>query len=42
MKYLGVPITFSNLETIDWNFLDAKLIKNLMLEFVIQPFLVLD
>jgi hypothetical protein len=29
MKYLGVPVTFSNLKTIDWDFLDAKLIKKL-------------
>jgi hypothetical protein len=29
MKYLGVPVTFSHLKIIDWDFLDAKLIKKL-------------
>lgn len=29
MKYLGVPVTFSMLKNIDWDFLDAKLIKRL-------------
>jgi hypothetical protein len=28
MKYLGVPLTFSNLKNIDWDFLDAKNGKN--------------
>lgn len=29
MKYLGVPVTFSNLKNVDWDFLDAKIIKKL-------------
>ena len=29
MKYLGVPVTYSSLKTVDWDFLDAKLIKRL-------------
>jgi hypothetical protein len=29
MKYLGMPITFDNLKKIDWNFLDAKMMKKL-------------
>ena len=29
LKYLGVPVTFSNLKMIDRSFLDAKLLKKL-------------
>ena len=29
MKYLGVPVTYSNLKIVDWEFLDAKFIKKL-------------
>jgi hypothetical protein len=29
MKYLGVPVTFLNLKNVDWDFLDAKLLKKL-------------
>ena len=29
MKYLGMPVTFSNLKNIDWDFLDMKFIKKL-------------
>ena len=29
MKYLGVPVTFTNLKTIDWDFLDGKMLKKL-------------
>lgn len=27
MKYLGVPVTFSALKTLDWEFLVGKMIK---------------
>ena len=29
LRYLGMPITFANLKTIDWNFLEMKLVKKL-------------
>lgn len=29
MKYLGMPVTFANLKNIDWDFLDAKMLKKL-------------
>jgi hypothetical protein len=29
LKYLGVPVTFFNLKNIDWEILDAKLVKKL-------------
>jgi hypothetical protein len=29
MKYMGMPVTFSNLKNIDWDFLDAKMLKKL-------------
>ena len=29
MSYLGMPVTFTNLKTIDWDFLDAKMLKKL-------------
>jgi hypothetical protein len=29
MKYLGVPVTFSQLKNVDWDFLDAKMLKKL-------------
>ena len=29
LKYLGVPVTFSNLKNIDWDFVDAKFLKKL-------------
>lgn len=29
IRYLGVPITFAMLKSVDWDFLDAKLIKRL-------------
>jgi hypothetical protein len=29
MKYLGVSLTSSNLENIDWDFLDVKMTKKL-------------
>ena len=29
MKYIGVPVTFANLKAIDWDFLDAKMLKKL-------------
>ena len=29
MKYLGLLVTYSMLKTIDWDFLDAKLLKRL-------------
>ena len=29
MRYLGVPVTYAMLKTVDWDFLDAKLLKRL-------------
>ena len=29
MNYLGVPVPFTNLKVIDWDFLDAKMLKKL-------------
>jgi hypothetical protein len=29
IKYLGIPVTFSKLINIDWDFLDAKMVKKL-------------
>jgi hypothetical protein len=29
LKYLGVPVTFSTLKNIDWDFVDAKMVKKL-------------
>ena len=29
MRYLGMPVTFANLKSIDWDFLDAKMLKKL-------------
>jgi hypothetical protein len=43
MKYLGVPVNFSNLKNIDWELLDAKRwLRSWMPRFVIQLPLVLD
>jgi hypothetical protein len=29
MKYLGVPVSFSKLKSVDWDFVDAKVLKKL-------------
>jgi hypothetical protein len=29
MKYLGMPVTFANIKSVDWDFLDAKMLKKL-------------
>jgi hypothetical protein len=34
MRYLGVPVTFINLKIVDWAFVDAKVLKNWLLGFV--------
>jgi hypothetical protein len=34
IKYLGVPVTFSKLKNSNWDFLEAKLIKNWTFGFV--------
>jgi hypothetical protein len=29
MKYLGMPVTFAKIKSVDWDFLDAKMLKKL-------------
>jgi hypothetical protein len=29
MKYLGMPVTFTNIKSLDWDFLGAKMLKKL-------------
>jgi hypothetical protein len=29
MKYLGVPVSFAKLKSVDWNYVDAKVLKKL-------------
>jgi hypothetical protein len=30
LKFLGVPVTYSTLKNIDWDFVNAKMVKNLV------------